>query len=82
MSPTEVRVEWSLSLEGANVTSYVVLYYGGSVTRNQTAPATVTSAIITVVPHTLNYAISVLALSDEPYHLPGRSAWKIIELCK
>ena len=80
--PTEVRVEWSQPLGGANVTGYVVLYYDGSVTRNQTAPATATSAIITVLPHTLNYTISVMALSDEPFHLPGRSDWKIIELCE
>ena len=78
-SPTEVRVEWSQPPGGANVTGYVVLYYDGSVTRNQTAPATATSAIITVVPHTLNYTISVMALSDS---VTGRSAWKTIELCK
>ena len=64
------------------MTGYVVLYYDGSVIRNQTAPATATSAIITVVPHTLNYTISVMALSNQPFRLPGRSGWKIIELCK
>ena len=82
VSPTEVMVEWSQPPGGANVTGYVVSYYDGSVTRNQTAPATATSAIITVDPHTLNYTISVMALSDEPFHLPGRSDWKIIELCE
>ena len=75
-------MEWSQPPGEANVTGYVVLYYDGSVTRNQTAPATATSAIITVLPHTLNYTISVMALLDEPLHLPGRSAWKIIELCE
>ena len=82
VSPTEVRVEWSQPPGGTNVTGYVVLYYDGSVTRNQTAPATATSAIITVAPHTLNYTILVIALSDEPLHLPGRSDWKTIELCE
>ena len=75
-------MEWSQPPGGANVTGYVVLYYDGSVTRNQTAPATATSAIITVVPHTLNYTISVMALSDKPFHLPATSAWKTIELCE
>ena len=64
------------------MTGYVVLYYDGSVTRNQTAPATATSAIITVDPHTLNYTISVMALSNQPFHLPGRSACEVIYLCK
>ena len=64
------------------MTGYVVLYYDGSVTRNQTAPATATIAIITVDPHTLKHTLSVMALSDEPFHLPGRSVWKIIELCE
>ena len=82
VSLTEVRVEWSQPREGANVTGYVVLYYDGSVTRNQTAPATATSAIITVDSHTLTYAISVMVLSDKPFHLPGRSVWKIIEMCE
>ena len=63
------------------MTGYVVLYYDGSVTRNQTAPATATSAIITVVPHTLNYTISVIALSNKS-DVPGRSAWEVIYLCK
>ena len=75
-------MEWSQPTGGANVTGYVVLYYDGSVTRNQTAPATATSAIITVVPHTLNYTISVMTHLYKPFFLPGRNAWKIIEVCE
>ena len=63
VSPTEVRVEWSQPPGGVNVTGYVVLYYDGSVTRNQTVPGTDSSTIVTVVPHIVSYSISVMALS-------------------
>ena len=46
VSPTEVRVEWSQPPGGVNVTGHVVLYYDGSVTRNQTVPVNDTSTII------------------------------------
>ena len=81
VSPTEVRVEWSQPPGGVNVTGYVVLYYDGSVTRNQTVPGTDSSTIVTVVPHIVSYSISVMALSEESY-LSGRSAWKNISLCE
>ena len=63
------------------MTGYVVLYYDGSVTRNQTVPGTDSSTIITVIPHIVSYSISVMSLSEESY-LPGRSAWKNISLCE
>ena len=63
------------------MTGYVVLYYNGSVTRNQTVPGTDSCTIITVVPHIVSYSISVMALSEEPY-LSGMSAWKNISLCE
>ena len=81
VSPTEVRVEWSQPPGEVNVTDYVVLYYDGSVTRNQTVPGTDSSTIVTVVPHIVSYSISVMTLSEESY-LPGRSAWKNISLCE
>ena len=74
VSPTEVRVEWSQPPGGVNVTGYVVLYYDGSVTRNQTVPGTDSSTIV-------SYSISVMALSEESY-LSGRSAWNNISLCE
>ena len=64
------------------MTGYVVLYYDGSVTRNQAVPGTDSSTIITVVPHIVSYSISVMSLSEESYHLPGRSSWKNISLCE
>ena len=63
------------------MTDYVVFYYDGSVTRNQTALANDSSTIITVVPHIVSYSISVMSLSERPY-LSGRSAWKNISLCE
>ena len=81
VSPTEVRVEWSQPPGGVNVTGYVVLYYDGSVTRNQTVPGTDSSTIVTVVPHIVSYSMSVMSLSEESY-LSGRSAWKNISLCE
>ena len=81
VSPTEVRVEWSQPPGGVNVTDYVVLYYDGSVTRNQTVPGTDSSTFVTVVPHVFSYSISVMSLSEESY-LSGRSAWKNISLCE
>ena len=64
------------------MTGYVVLYYDGSVTRNQTLPGTDSSTIVTVVPHIVSYSISVMSLSEESYHLPGRSPWKNLSLCE
>ena len=81
VSPTGVRVEWSQPPGGANVTGYVVSYYDGSLTRNQTEPANVTSAIITGLINTVSNFISVMALSEQPY-LPGRSTWENISPCK
>ena len=81
VSSTEVRVEWSQPPGGVNVTGYVVLYYDGSVTRNQTVPVNDTSTIITVVPYAVSYNMSVMALSADSY-LPGRSIWKVIPLCE
>ena len=82
VSPTTVIVEWSQPPGGANVTGYVVSYYDGSLTWNQTEPATATSATITGLSNTIsNDSISVMALSEQPY-LPGRSTWKNIILCK
>ena len=78
VSSTEVRVEWSQPPGGVNVTGYVVLYYDGSVTRNQTVPVNDTS---TVVPYAVSYNMSVMALSADSY-LPGRSIWKVIPLCE
>ena len=80
ISVTGVRVEWSQPPGGATVTGYVVFYNDGSVTRNQTAPATATSAIITGLSNTVSYTISVMALSEQPDILPGRGHWKTITL--
>ena len=60
------------------MTGYVVLYYDGSVTRNQTVPGTDSSTIVAVVPHIVSYSISVMSLSEESY-LSGR---KNISLCE
>ena len=81
VSPTSVRVKWSQPPGGANVTGYVISYYDGSLTRNQTVPANVTSATITGLINTVSNFISVMAFSEQPY-LPGRSTWKNIPLCK
>ena len=61
------------------MTGYVVLYYDGSVTRNQSVLANDSSTTITVVPHIVSYSISVVSLSEESHH---RSAWKNISLCE
>ena len=63
------------------MTGYVVLYYDGGVTRNQTVPGTDSSTIVTVIPHVFSYSMSVMALTEESY-LSGRSAWKNISLCE
>ena len=63
------------------MTGYVVSYYDGSLIRNQTEPATATSATISGLNNTISNFISVMALSVQPY-LPGRSTWKNITLCK
>ena len=63
------------------MTGHVVLYYDGSVIRNQTVPVNDTSTIITVVPYAVSYNMSVMALSADSY-LPGRSIWKGIPLCE
>ena len=64
------------------MTDYVVLYYDGSVTRNQSVLANDSSTTITVVPHIVSYSISVMSLSEESYHLPGWGAWENISLCE
>ena len=79
VSLTVVRVEWSQPPGREAVTSYVVFYYDGSVTRNKSVSSTSTE--ITVSSATLIYVISVMALSEEPF-LPRRSDWETITLCK